>query len=46
MGEGRSQPTPNPSQEGKSGVRINGNYRGCSRKNCPLIFLPNSCPKC
>ncbi|RQH06197.1 hypothetical protein D4Z78_30205 [Okeania hirsuta] len=41
MGEGRSQPTPrpSPSQEGEDRVRINGNYRGCSWKNCPLIFL-------
>ncbi|NEP90412.1 MAG: hypothetical protein F6K18_28300 [Okeania sp. SIO2C2] len=45
--QGRSQPTPNPSGGGEvrsqeSGVRINGNYRGDSRKNRSLIFLSNS----
>ncbi|NEP85296.1 MAG: hypothetical protein F6K17_23640 [Okeania sp. SIO3C4] len=41
MGEGRSQVVGandrSPLQE--SGVRRNGNYKECSWKNCPLIFL-------
>ncbi|NET79033.1 hypothetical protein [Okeania sp. SIO1F9] len=42
MGEGKRQPTPrpSPSQEGKTGVRRNGNYRGGRKKSCPKIVLP------
>ncbi|NEP04661.1 MAG: hypothetical protein F6K18_09685 [Okeania sp. SIO2C2] len=40
-----TQPTPAPPRRGprrgsqEDRVRINGNYRGGSRNNCPLIFL-------
>ena len=45
MSEGRRQPTPSPSQEGKTGDRRKGNERGGRSKNCFLMFLPNYEPK-
>ncbi|NEN89349.1 MAG: hypothetical protein F6K48_10770 [Okeania sp. SIO3H1] len=41
----RSQPTPRPSQEGKSGVRRNGNERRGRSKNYKSDFSTIVSPK-
>ncbi|NES90618.1 MULTISPECIES: hypothetical protein [Okeania] len=41
----RRQPTPNPSQEGKTGDRINGYLEKVGVRIVRMIFLPNYAPK-
>ncbi|NEN89919.1 MAG: hypothetical protein F6K48_13785 [Okeania sp. SIO3H1] len=49
MSEGRRQPTPNPSQEGRgrqeTGDRRNGYERGGRSKNCKNDFSTQLLPK-
>ncbi|NET22974.1 MULTISPECIES: hypothetical protein [unclassified Okeania] len=42
---GRSQPTPNPSQDEKSGVTRNGEFIGGTRKNYKSDFSAIVSPK-
>ncbi|NET23380.1 MULTISPECIES: hypothetical protein [unclassified Okeania] len=45
MGEGRRQPTPNPSPPGRGRQEKRVGSEEVGAKFCPLIFLPNYAPK-